>query len=543
MRNISIATKLLGGFIMVSLIATVVGIFGIIQIRNTNNLDRQLYELNTKPLGDIAEISTAYQRARVELGEIMIESYNYKDASEYIARIEKLDRSIADHLNIFEKSITDKDIRNKFNILKEGLKNYPPIRAKAIELAKEGQSGEALALLRKEGAVISGQIEGAINSLVSDRIDGAKKRSNKNSTTANISTTIMVFLTILGAVVSMFMGLYLSRFIAAPLNRVALGLADGSNQVASAASQVSAASQSLAEGASEQASSLEETSASIEELSSMTSQNAENANQANTLMAETGRVVNEANGAMQELTGAMQQITTGSEDMAKIIKTIDEIAFQTNLLALNAAVEAARAGEAGAGFAVVADEVRNLALRSAEAAKNTENLIDESIKRIKNGSEIVAKTNMAFDRVLGGAKKVGELVGEIAAASSEQAQGISQISKAIAEMDKVIQRNAANAEESASASEELSAQALQMKGYVGDMITVVRGSNAEDGGASSGHIDTARRPTHSPTIAKGKGMKSLVAKPNPRAKAASGGRIVTPEQVIPLDDHDEFKDF
>lgn len=263
------------------------------------------------------------------------------------------------------------------------------------------------------------------------------------------------------------------RKVIAPISHVAAGLSAGSVQVAEAAGEVSAAGQSLAEGASEQASALEETSASIEELSSMTDGNAANAGHANNLMTETSRVVSEANNAMQELTRAMREMTTGSEDMAKIVKTIDEIAFQTNLLALNAAVEAARAGEAGAGFAVVADEVRGLAMRSAESAKNTAHLIDESIRRIKNGSQIVTKTNEAFGQVLSGAVKVGELVSEIAAASREQSQGISHISKAVSELDRVVQDNAAHAEESAAASEQLSAQAIVMKELVEELTVLV----------------------------------------------------------------------
>ena len=215
----------------------------------------------------------------------------------------------------------------------------------------------------------------------------------------------------LAVLLAVAIGIFLTRSITKPVNRVIEGLSEGAEQVASASSQVSSASQSLAEGASEQAAGLEETSSSIEEMASMTKQNADNANQANTLMTETSQVVNEANHAMVELTGSMKEITTASEETAKIIKTIDEIAFQTNLLALNAAVEAARAGEAGAGFAVVADEVRNLAMRASDAAKNTANLIEGSVKKIKNGSDIVTKTNEAFAKVATGAKKVGELVG------------------------------------------------------------------------------------------------------------------------------------
>jgi methyl-accepting chemotaxis protein len=212
-------------------------------------------------------------------------------------------------------------------------------------------------------------------------------------------------------------------------------------------------------------------------MASMTRQNADHADQANHLMIETGQVVEEANSAMKELTQSMTEITQASEETGKIIKTIDEIAFQTNLLALNAAVEAARAGEAGAGFAVVADEVRNLAMRASDAAKNTANLIEGSVKRIKSGSEIVARTNDAFVKVATGAKKVSELVGEIAAASREQAQGIEQINKAVTEMDKVVQKNASSAEESASAAKEMNAEADTMKGFVNELASLVGSSS------------------------------------------------------------------
>lgn len=276
-------------------------------------------------------------------------------------------------------------------------------------------------------------------------------------------------------IVTLFMAVMISRSITKPINSVVEGLINSSEHVSSASGQVASASQSLAEGASEQAAGIEETSASIEEMSSMTRQNADNANQANTVMKETVRVVAEANRSMAELTKSIKEISSASEETAKIIKTIDEIAFQTNLLALNAAVEAARAGEAGAGFATVANEVRNLALRAADAAKNTSNLIEGTVKKIKIGSDIVVKTNEAFTEVATRAKKVGDLVEGITAASNEQAQGITQINKAISEMEKVVQRNAAEAEESASASEEMSSQADNLKGYINELSALVGG--------------------------------------------------------------------
>jgi len=205
----------------------------------------------------------------------------------------------------------------------------------------------------------------------------------------------------------------------------------------------------------------------------MTKQNSDNARQADQLMASTKESVYRSAQIMDKLTTSMGEISKASEETSKIIKTIDEIAFQTNLLALNAAVEAARAGEAGAGFAIVADEVGNLAMRAAEAAKNTGNLIEGTVKKIKEGSELVQKTDAEFRQVALNVEQSGELVGQISAASAEQSQGIEQINKAVSEMDKVVQQNAGNAEESASASEEMNSQAKRMKNLVEDLVTVV----------------------------------------------------------------------
>lgn len=217
-----------------------------------------------------------------------------------------------------------------------------------------------------------------------------------------------------------------------------------------AVSQSVAMSQSLSEAASEQAASLEETSSSLEEMTSQTRQNAANAAQANSLITAAQQVIEKANGSMSELTRSMKEIAQGSEETQKIIKTIDEIAFQTNLLALNAAVEAARAGEAGAGFAVVADEVRNLAMRAAEAAKNTSSLIENIGKKIKNGEKLVGVTNEAFQEIAGSSGDVVRLISEITTASKEQSLGIDQINRAVAEMNHLTQHNASGAEELAS---------------------------------------------------------------------------------------------
>ncbi len=329
--------------------------------------------------------------------------------------------------------------------------------------------------------------------------------------------------------------IFAKQSITKPLNRIIEGLNDGAEQVASASGQVSSASQSLAEGASEQAASIEETSSSLEEMSSMTKQNADNASQADTLMKETNQVVSQANASMGELTQSMEEISKANDETQKIIKTIDEIAFQTNLLALNAAVEAARAGEAGAGFAVVAEEVRNLAMRSAEAARNTAEMIEGTVKKTKNGSEIVTRTNDAFVKVYESSAKVGELVGEIAAASNEQAQGIEQVNIAVTQMDHVTQQNAANAEESASASEEMSAQAEHIKDMVNELVAMVGGNTGEVGSkqyAVSSKSNGASKIHNALAAPAKKGKEVAVAKANE----------VSPDEVISMDNAD-FKDF
>jgi len=288
---------------------------------------------------------------------------------------------------------------------------------------------------------------------------------------------IIVFclLSILGTVV------FLKRNIINPLNQSIEGLSTSTNQVSTVSEQVDSSSQWLAEGSSEQAASIEETSSFLKEMSSMTRQNANNAHQADSLMKESNQVVSKATDSMAHLTTSMDDISNASEETSKIIKTIDEIAFQTNLLALNAAVEAARAGEAGAGFAVVADEVRNLAMRAADAARSTAGLIEGTVKKVNEGGELVATTNEAFSEVAESSSRVGELVGEIAAASKEQAEGIEQVNNTVLEMDKVVQQNAANAEESASASEEMNAQAEQMKQLVDNLVCLVGGSSTNAG--------------------------------------------------------------
>ncbi|HLG57719.1 MAG TPA: methyl-accepting chemotaxis protein [Vicinamibacterales bacterium] len=272
----------------------------------------------------------------------------------------------------------------------------------------------------------------------------------------------------------------IGRSITQPLTATSSELGTNAQQIVSAAGEVAASAQSLSHGATEQAAALEETSASMEEMASMTQRNAENSQAAASLMSQVDERVKESNGALAELVVSMASIQDASLQVAKIIKTIDDIAFQTNILALNAAVEAARAGEAGMGFAVVADEVRNLAQRSAQAAKDTAALIEASIDRAKRGNVRVEQVAGSISGITESVVTVKSLVDQVSVASREQAQGIEQVSQALAQMETITQTNAATAEESAASSEELNAQAEVLLSAVAQLRAMVDGVQRQE---------------------------------------------------------------
>ncbi len=300
------------------------------------------------------------------------------------------------------------------------------------------------------------------------------------------SHTIMIGLGVFIVLIAAFLGFFFARSITKPLQIIVEGVTNASNQVQSAAEQIASSSQSLAESTSEQAAGLEETASSLEEMANMNRQNAENAEQANQLVKETTTLAEQGGEAMGRMSSAIGAIKTSSDQTAKIIKTIDEIAFQTNLLALNAAVEAARAGDAGRGFAVVAEEVRNLAQRSAAAAKDTNELIESSQEKAELGVKVSGEVENVLSKIQSAILKINDLVTNVATASKEQSNGIDQVNSTVVQMDSATQGNAANAEETSSTSEELSAQAQELNAMVAELTNMV-GTGGHNGSGIGKH--------------------------------------------------------
>jgi len=363
---------------------------------------------------------------------------------------------------------------------------WQPLFEQLAAMSAAGQFRDIGPIMSKTSA-LADQIQKATDQLQANQrlhlAESAKAAEEASSRAQWIGVGLIVLCLAMTGAIS-----WLIWHISATLRQIAVEMADGAEQVAAAASQVSGSSQSLAQGASEQAASIQQTSASSEQINSMARRNAENSRIAAENMVETSRRVAEANRNLSQMVASMNDINASSDKISKIIRVIDEIAFQTNILALNAAVEAARAGEAGMGFAVVADEVRNLAQRSAQAAKDTAGLIEESIAKSNDGKTKLDQVSAAVRSITDVAERVKTLVDEVNLGSQEQARGIDQVSKAIVHMEQVTQTAAASAEESASASQELTAQSETLHSIVGRLNGMV--------GAGSGVAWQSDQPPH-----------------------------------------------
>ncbi|MBL8174408.1 MAG: MCP four helix bundle domain-containing protein [Bryobacterales bacterium] len=395
--------------------------------------------------------------------------------AEIEAEIERIRKSLADHGEAYEKTVTDGEARQMFERMKTLDRTVMEVWGRLQPLSAAGKGSEAAEAYEKEGEPAAEAFDSEAEKLMN-----WNKRGGDEKTAAMLQAVVRAdlwtWILLPGILLSgSLIAFFLTRSVNKGLTQAIVELSEGANQVASAAAEVSASSQILAQGASGQAASIEETSASAAEINSMARKNTANASVAAELMVQSQQQFALANQSLDETVAAMAEIAGQSMRISKIIKTIDEIAFQTNILALNAAVEAARAGEAGMGFAVVAEEVRNLAQRCAQAAKDTAAMIEESIAKSKDGQIRVDRVTAAIRAVTAEALRVKGLVDEVSTGSQEQARGIDEIGKAIGKMEQVTQSTAATAEKSAAAAEELSGQSETVREIAGRLSAMVGG--------------------------------------------------------------------
>jgi methyl-accepting chemotaxis protein len=473
MKHWTIARRLTIGFTAVLSVTVALGAFSWVEVSSLAGETRMITKDVLPGVQAVMTASALVANNRAA----MLEHLAAADPARKAAIEKEMDAvsaTLTETYAAYDKTISTDEDRALFATLDKPRAAYRVARAeKFLPLSRLDDRAGAMAVFASDVEPAFKHYQDVLSELI------ALNRRNGDVSSAAVDRGVAMTQAVLsiGLLIAVLIGAGAAWLIIRAVNK-ALGsvvseLSEGARQVTSAAGQVATSSQSLSQGATEQAASLEETSASMEEMASMTRQNAANSQTAANLMSEVESKVKSSNQALGDMVASMASIQESSQQVAKIIKTIDEIAFQTNILALNAAVEAARAGEAGMGFAVVADEVRNLAQRSAQAARDTATLIEESIAKADSGNAKVEVVASAISGITESVTRVKGIVEEVSQASKQQSQGIDQVSQAISQMEKVTQTTAATAEESAAASEELSAQAEGSIQVVGRLEALV----------------------------------------------------------------------
>jgi len=523
MRNWTIGKQLMVGFGVVVAIVSTLGVYAVAQLRVVSAASTRIVA-DSLPGTALSGQILAHVRNNLAYTLEHLASDDTQEMEAVALNIAKTRESIGKELEAYEKTITQPDDRALFDKIAPARDKFVALFGQAIALSTSGKKQEAFLLYHDQVKPSYAVLERGVQAITDWNIEAGRAAGQELEAAVSATLTGVLAGVGLALVMAVLVGFFIIKGTTAALGGAVTSLRQGAEQVTSASSQVATASQSLSQGATEQAASLEETSASMEEMASMTRQNAENAQTAAALMGEVDAKVQGSNQALGDMVASMASIQESSQQVAKIIKTIDEIAFQTNILALNAAVEAARAGEAGMGFAVVADEVRNLAQRSAQAARDTTTLIEESIAKAQSGNVKVEQVATAISGITESVSKVKGLVEQVSGASRQQSQGIDQVSQAIAQMEKVTQTTAATAEESAAASEELSGQAESAMSVVARLEALVGGRGAL----------TVSPPAARPANAAGKLLR--MASRTPAAPAPA-------EQELPMGDTGTFGKF
>lgn len=532
MNNWTISRRITAGLSALVLLTLLIGAFAFVRMQEMSQSIIALSDSTMPSLVTLHEISRSARRQAIAHDDIAAVDANRRaPLQDSLAKEEAALKGLVDRYETSQ--IADEEDRRLFGEVKQALTE---VQATARQLAEKTEvhpaepaaSAASAAESHTQSLVLLSPAQNKLIAAIDDNVRYNEKVGHASGELGkSVSASAMQVLKISVAVV-VLLAIGISFFIVRSTSRVLgeiIGSLDASAlQTASAARQVSMASQMLSSGASDQASAVEETSASLEEISSMVRATADNAERAKDLAAQARGVAEDGGKIMVDMRMAMTAIDASGAEVAKIVKNIDEIAFQTNILALNAAVEAARAGEAGAGFAVVADEVRSLAQRSAAAARETADKIDAAIANSRRGAECTAQVGRALEQITDKVTATDSLVGEIASAASEQAQGIGQVGIAVNQMEQIAQSNSISSEESAAAAEQLDAQAEMMKGLVGRLRALISGGSASASTASdaAGAGGSARysRPIK-PTV------PSAVAhnRPAPAPAAISGARM------------------